>query len=134
MPQGLFAPMAIVPPPRRGRAGADGAVFLARVTRIVLIQPHLGVEDVARSLKIGRHALERRIRTETSMSYQRWRQHVLMDWAVVQLLTSEEPLKCLASRLSYGSTKAFSRAFEQIKGLRPSEFRRCAGKDEGSKQ
>jgi AraC-like DNA-binding protein len=85
--------------------------------------PRLRLQDIEQQLGIGRHTIERTIRTATGHSFREYRSQKQLTIAT-QLLSGPQLLqvKQVAFSLGYSSAKSFSRYFKARTGLSPSQF------------
>jgi LacI family transcriptional regulator len=85
---------------------------------------HPGVLDVARSVGVSKSTLNRLFRRWLGRSPQEEIVHARMEWAKELLRETDFSIGVLARRLDYASTANFVRAFRELNGGTPQEYRR----------
>jgi len=80
--------------------------------------PRLGLGDLARELRIGRHTLERAVKSCTNMDFRQYQIECLLMRADADL--SGKSVKEVALSLGYKSPRAFSRVYKAVRGITPS--------------
>lgn len=95
-----------------------------RVAQRVLDDParNAPLEELARRAGTSTRTLTRLFRAETGMAFKAWRQRARIMSALPLLATDRASIKRIASRLGFSSVAAFSHAFRQVMGQRPSEI------------
>lgn len=86
-------------------------------------QPRLPLHDLEKELGIGRHTIEKVVRTATGKSFREYQSQILLAKAS-RMLTGREflQIKQVAFSLGYFCTKSFSRYFKAHTGVTPSAF------------
>jgi LacI family transcriptional regulator len=94
------------------------------------IEGHLGnpiqVNDIALAAGVSRRTLEQRFRKHLDQAIFEVVQEMKFERARALLLEPHITVSDIATRLGFGETKAFSRAFRNYCGQSPSAFRRAA--------
>ena len=96
---------------------------LLEVTRTQLLSGHTEIEHTAAALGFSVRTLQRRL-FEQDLSYAKLLQHVRIDMAKTMLEERDTPIAEISSSLGYQHSTHFARAFRQICGLTPREYRR----------
>lgn len=99
---------------------------LAAVMRRLIDEPDcpLGVEALATTCGASPRTLARLFRTETGMSFSRWRDHLRINLAVERLARGE-PVTRIAFDLGYQSAAAFTTMFGRLTGTPPARMQRA---------
>jgi AraC-like DNA-binding protein len=82
--------------------------------------------DLAREAGVNAAHLGRLLRQHTGLGFREWRLGIRMRLAVWALVSTGEPVKCVALNAGFAGTAPFDRAFRRLFGMRPGEFRRLA--------
>src|SRR5436309_9913298 len=82
------------------------------------VKPRLSLVDLARELRIGRHTLERAVKSCTNMRFRQFQIECLSIRADADL--TSKSVKEVAFALEYKSSRAFSRAYKAVRGITPS--------------
>ena len=96
---------------------------LLEVTRTQLLSGHSDIEHAAAALGLSVRTLQRRL-YEQDLSYAKLLQHVRIDMAKTMLEERDTPVAQISTDLGYRHSTHFTRAFRQICGLTPREYRR----------
>ncbi|HEY4093171.1 MAG TPA: helix-turn-helix transcriptional regulator [Luteibacter sp.] len=83
--------------------------------------------ELARHAGASERTLTRRVKAETGMGYQQWRQ----QWRIlraIELLSMDRPLAVIAQQLGFGSESAFIAFFRHQMGSSPAAWRRTVRK------
>lgn len=96
---------------------------LLEVTRTQLLSGHPEIEHAAAALGLSVRTLQRRL-YEQDLSYAKLLQHVRIDSAKNMLEQENTPIADISTNLGYRHSTHFTRAFRQICGLTPREYRR----------
>lgn len=83
----------------------------------------LKVEDLARSLNVGRSALYARIKRIADMTPNDFIRHVRMQRAEDLVAQSHLPVSQIAYKVGFSDPKYFGKCFKKHTGMSPSEFR-----------
>jgi AraC-like DNA-binding protein len=99
--------------------------IIHKIENKILVRPQVKLQDIARSLNIERHRIEKAVRVCASMSYRDYRKMLLARRAVDLLVgDSELPEKALAGKLGYKSLSAFIRFIKSSTGHTPCQLRK----------
>jgi AraC-like DNA-binding protein len=96
-----------------------------RAVDIVLADPTGShqIDTLARAVGTSARTLSRLFASETQLSFKSWCQRARIAAAIERLsMQANVSVKQLASDLGYASVPAFSHAFRQVTGKRPTEF------------
>ena len=96
-----------------------------RAADIVLSDPTASheIETLARAVGTSARTLSRLFSSETQLSFKSWCQRARIAAAIERLsVDANVSVKQLASDLGYASVPAFSHAFRQVTGKKPTEF------------
>lgn len=110
-------PTTFIPLPQEARC--------RRAATLVLADPGgaADIDQLAREVGTSARTLSRLFHAETQLSFKSWCQRARIAAAIARLAMDRTlPMKQLAASLGYASVSAFSQAFRQVTGRRPSEF------------
>jgi AraC-like DNA-binding protein len=95
-----------------------------RVRTLLLAQPRVSVteDEVARALFVSKRTLVRRLAKENS-TYREIKARVVSDLAHRCLLESNQSMESIATLLGYYDAAAFRKAFRNLHGMAPGEYR-----------
>lgn len=79
------------------------------------------VQDIAEQLNLSQQTLHRRLKDEAS-SYQRIKDNLRRDTAMVKLVQDKLPVHKVAELVGFSDSRSFTRAFKQWTGLSPREY------------
>lgn len=96
---------------------------LLEVTRTQMLSGHPEIEHTATALGLSVRTLQRRL-YEQDLSYAKLLQHVRIEMAKTMLEEKDTPVAEISTSLGYRHSTHFTRAFRQICGLTPREYRR----------
>ena len=88
----------------------------------------ISVTDVVRQVPLSRRMLEMRFKVATQESVYRYILNLRMEMLAQQLVSGDDPISEVASRVGISSLKNLSRQFKHVKGLTPQEYRARYGK------
>ncbi|MEQ1866018.1 MAG: helix-turn-helix transcriptional regulator [Micropepsaceae bacterium] len=96
---------------------------LARACKAILANPAdtKTLDDLARSINMGRRTFTRLFRHQTGMSFAAWRQHVRLMEALARLATGQRVTN-VAFDIGYNSPSAFTAMFRRTFGVSPSHY------------
>lgn len=96
-----------------------------RVRTLLLAQPRVSVteDEVARALFVSKRTLVRRLARENS-TYREIKAQVVSDLARRCLLESSQSVDSIATLLGYCDAAAFRKAFRNLHGMAPGEYRK----------
>jgi AraC-like DNA-binding protein len=78
---------------------------------------------LATEISVSRATLSRRFPAALGEPPAAYLTRLRMELAAVRLRDTDEPVESIASAVGYGSPKAFSRAFQRVRGQAPGEYR-----------
>ena len=127
-PQLFSRPVVNVPDlpttqPEFSNAPVEFGQALLEVTRTQLLSGQPEIEHAAAALGLSVRTLQRRL-YEQDLSYAKLLQHVRIDTAKNILEKSNAPIADISTNLGYRHSTHFTRAFRQVCGLTPREYRR----------
>jgi AraC-like DNA-binding protein len=93
-----------------------------QVIRIRLMDGAVDIDGTARLLGIGARTLQRQL-AEENLTFRDLLTQQRMQRAADLLRESSEPITSIAFSLGYADVASFSRAFKQLTGKRPSDYR-----------
>jgi AraC-like DNA-binding protein len=99
---------------------------LVRVQRFVEHNYHdeISVEVIARVAGLDSNYFSTYFRKKTGVTFSRWLNWFRIDKAKEQLRSRDHSIVAVASSVGYGSVRAFQRAFREVVGCTPVDFRR----------
>jgi AraC-like DNA-binding protein len=102
--------------------------WLAKAQEYIHAQFRLSfrIADVAREVNVSPVRLARRFRRHFGLSLASYTRKLRLDWAGVELASSEQPLSVIARRAGFADQSHFTRAFRQHTGLTPHRYRVAA--------
>jgi AraC-like DNA-binding protein len=109
--------------PEFSNAPVEFGQALLEITRTQLLSGHPEIEHAAAALGLSVRTLQRRL-YEQELSYARLLQHVRIDTAKNMLEKGSAPIADISTNLGYRHSTHFTRAFRQVCGLTPREYRR----------
>ncbi|MBP2551671.1 transcriptional regulator GlxA family with amidase domain [Neorhizobium galegae] len=118
MPQMIYAP--------RGYVNAADPLLLQAEEIIRHASPGMTAEALASALNLSERTLHRRLKELTSESPKGFMTRVRIEMACVLLETPGASVKQVAQQCGYGDETAFRRAFIQLTGMTPADYRRWA--------
>lgn len=116
MPQMIYAP--------RGYVNSADPLLLRAEHIIRHAHPGLTAEALAAALKLSERTLHRRLKELTNESPKGFITRVRIETACVLLDTPGSSVKQVAQQCGYGDETAFRRAFIQLTGMTPADYRR----------
>lgn len=116
MPQMIYAP--------RGYVNAVDPLLLQAEQIIRHANPGMTAEALAGALKLSERTLHRRLKELTNESPKGFITRVRIETACVLLETPGSSVKQVAQQCGYGDETAFRRAFIQLTGMTPADYRR----------
>lgn len=90
--------------------------------RNVLEKPHPTLEKVAQRMNLSRRTLQRRL-DESGLSFREVLRHERHEMALQMLVSTDMSIADIAYKLGFANQSAFSRAFRQVLGLSPRQYR-----------
>lgn len=84
------------------------------------------IPDLAREVEIPPVRLARAFRRHFGLSIGAYARKLRLDWAAVELASSETPIPVIAARAGFADQSHFTRAFREYTGLTPRRFRNRA--------
>ena len=124
MPQMVYAP--------RGFINAADPLLLQAEQIIRHANPGLTAEALAGALNLSERTLHRRLKELTNESPKSFMTRVRIETACVLLETPGSSVKQVALQCGYGDETAFRRAFIQLTGMTPVDYRRRSLGRDGS--
>ncbi|SIR32889.1 transcriptional regulator, AraC family with amidase-like domain [Rhizobium sp. RU35A] len=118
MPQMIYAP--------RGYVNAAAPLLLQAEEIIRHASPGMTAEALAGALNLSERTLHRRLKELTNESPKGFMTRVRIEMACVLLETPGASVKQVAQQCGYGDDTAFRRAFIQLTGMTPADYRRWA--------
>ena len=79
--------------------------------------------EICRSAGLSERTLRRRLKAETGLTWEAYRQRQRLLRAVRLLGEAEAPITSIAADCGFESPSAFAKAFRQVLGVSPSEYR-----------
>ncbi|RMQ47709.1 AraC family transcriptional regulator [Pseudomonas cichorii] len=119
LPQLLYAP--------RGFINAADPLLLQAEQIIRHISPQLSAQGLAKALNMSERTLHRRLTELTNESPKAFITRVRIETACVLLETPGSSVKQVALKCGYSEETAFRRAFIQLTGMTPADYRRWSG-------
>jgi AraC-like DNA-binding protein len=125
----LFSrPVANVPnlpmtKPELSDAPVDFSSALVEMTRTQMLSGRPEIEHTAAALRMSVRTLQRRL-NEQGLSYAKLLQHVRMQTARTTLEEETTPIAEISAKLGYRYPTHFARAFRQVCGMTPRDYRR----------
>jgi AraC-like DNA-binding protein len=125
----LFSqPIANVPDlpmtkPEFSDAPVEFGSALVEMTRTQMLSGHPEIEHTAAALGMSARTLQRRL-NEQDLSYMKLLQHVRMQTARTTLEEETTPIAEISEKLGYRHHTHFTRAFRQVCGVTPRDYRR----------
>ena len=116
LPQLIYAP--------RGFVNATDPLLLQAEQIVRHASPGLTAEALAGSLSLSERTLHRRLKSLTNESPKGFITRVRIEMACVLLETPGASIKQVALQCGYGEETSFRRAFGQLTGLTPADYRR----------
>jgi AraC-like DNA-binding protein len=102
----------------------DVTEIAKQVQRLIDARPRIALEEVARSLGVERHTIERAVRLELHSSFRVTQQRATLKKAQALLLrTPMLSVKEVAFALGYRSPQAFARFCRKLSGFSPAKLR-----------
>jgi AraC-like DNA-binding protein/quercetin dioxygenase-like cupin family protein len=100
-----------------------------RIRSILLyIREHIAdpltLKDVSDEFGMSERTLARLLQANVNISFYQYLKSIRMVYAIELILQTDKTLSEIAYETGYGSIAAFSKAFYQLTGSRPSEFKR----------
>lgn len=90
--------------------------------RNALDKPHPTLEKVALRMNLSRRTLQRRL-DESGLSFREVLRHERHELAVQMLASTDMSIADIAYKLGFANQSAFSRAFRQVLGISPRQYR-----------
>ena len=109
--------------PEFSNAPIEFGQALLEITRTQLLSDRPDIEHTAAALGLSVRTLQRRL-YEQDLSYAKLLQHVRIDTAKNMLKQGNSPITDISTNLGYRHSTHFTRAFRQVCGLTPREYRR----------
>ena len=109
--------------PEFSSAPVEFGQALLEITRTQLLSGHPEIEHAAAALGLSVRTLQRRLNIH-DLSYAKLLQHVRIDTAKNMLERDDAPIADISTDLGYRHSTHFTRAFRQVCGLTPREYRR----------
>ncbi|MFC1504060.1 AraC family transcriptional regulator [Spirochaetota bacterium] len=81
-------------------------------------------KDIAREFKVSYETVRREFMDKAHISPQQYIINYKINWACIQLVESDVPIKKLSEQLHYPDINSFGKAFKQHKCMSPSEYRK----------
>lgn len=85
----------------------------------------LSVEEVAKRCHLSPSRLAHLFKQEMDQSLQQYRDRLRMKLARNLLMATKLTVKAIASQTGYSDVQQFSRQFQKVNGISPSQFREC---------
>jgi AraC-like DNA-binding protein len=116
MPQLIYAP--------RGFVNATDPLLLQAEQIVRQASPGLTAEALASALRLSERTLHRRLKSLTNESPKGFITRVKIEMACVLLERPGASIKQVALQCGYSEETSFRRAFGQVTGMRPADYRR----------
>lgn len=116
LPQLIYAP--------RGYVNATNPLLLQAEQIVRHAQPGLTAEQLAQALNLSERTLHRRLKALVNESPKAFITRVRIETACMLLETPGASIKQVAARAGYSDDSAFRRAFTQLIGMAPADYRR----------
>lgn len=100
---------------------------LQRALDYTYARPDCRLGEICDVAGISERTLRRRLKSETGLSWEAYRQRQRILRAVTLLSETDEPITRIAAACGFESPSAFAKAFRQALSVSPSEFRHRAG-------
>ena len=108
---------------KRWRTRADLAEVIQRAVQKIECGEAVLLSDLAQQVGLSKHHLARLFRESVGVSPAQYATKCRIERAK-QLLSGDETLTEIAVTVGYASLSAFSRAYKNLEGISPSEFRK----------
>lgn len=96
---------------------------LQRALDYTSLHPQAKATDICANAGLSERTLRRRVKSETGLTWEGYRQRQRLLSAVKQLGESSEPISAIAANCGFESPSAFAKAFRNALGMSPSEYR-----------
>ena len=99
--------------------------IFAKLETILSSTPRCRLKDLAQTLNLDRHTIEKAVRESTGTTFRQYQNHMVLE-RCLSLLTQECDLngKQVARQVGYGSTSSFSRFVKRRTGQTPTCIRK----------
>jgi AraC-like DNA-binding protein len=105
--------------------------FLAKLNGLIdkhMANENFNVEQLSSEMYMSRTQIHRKLRTITNMSTTQYIKHYKLERALKELKAHTGTVSEIAYRYGFSSPAYFSRVFQEIYGLKPSEIMETKGK------
>lgn len=125
--QVLFAVIWLQLMPEK-REQSKGAELTCQVVQYVMehFQEPLSLDMIARELHINKYYISHIFSNQLRISFRRYLSHVRLEYALQLMRTNSAPLIDICLEAGFSSLRSFNRAFVEIMGMTPSEYRSSA--------
>jgi AraC-like DNA-binding protein len=96
---------------------------LQRALDFTALQTEARLAEICRHAGLSERTLRRRLKTETGLTWEAFRQRQRLLVAVHLLSETNEPVGAVAARCGFESPSSFAKAFRLMLGETPSQFR-----------
>lgn len=108
----------------------DRQSLFRKISIHLFFSPDLSLADVSQGEGVGRHTIERAVKTAVGMTFRDLRNRIKLEQAVKFLESHpRRSIKEVAFKLHYGSPRAFSRFVRTMAGHSPRELRQILSRD-----
>lgn len=110
------------------REQSKGAELTCQVVQYVMenFQEPLSLDMIAKALHINKYYISHIFSNQLRISFRRYLSHVRLGYALQLMRTSSAPLIDICLEAGFSSLRSFNRAFVEIMGMTPSEYRSSA--------
>lgn len=91
----------------------------------IFLNPQLKLSDVARECHTNRTYVSNYFNQEAGVSFYEYVNRLRIDYACTLLGNRSESIKNIAEQSGFNSPQSFIRTFVKLKGVNPTEFRKC---------
>lgn len=110
------------------RDQSEGTELTCQVVQYVMehFQEPLTLDTLARALHVNKYYISRIFSSQLQINFRRYLHHIRLEYAMQLMKTGSAPLIDICSEAGFNSLRSFNRAFMDIMGMSPREYRKSA--------
>lgn len=111
------------------REQSESIEFTCQLVQYIMehFQEPLTLESLARELHVNKYYISNLFSSRLQTNFRRYLNHVRLEYAMQLINTSDAPLIDVWAEAGFNSQRSFNRAFVEIMGVTPMEYRKSAG-------
>lgn len=110
------------------RDKSEGTAMTCQVVQYVMehFQEPLTLDALARALHMNKYYISHIFSNQLQINFRRYLSHIRLEYAMQLMKAGSAPLVEICSEAGFNSLRSFNRAFAEIMGMTPGEYRRTA--------